>query len=368
MIFSLPRITRIAVLCGVILSLGLLPACASKPPVSTVQNAQAVAEEEQKTRKMNEVILKSSVARLNSTGDYVIGPEDVLELDVLSTEEFKGKIFRVNSQGFIGLPLVGKVKAQGFTAAQLEEEVARQLERYLQRPIATVSVKEFKSQRIAVMGAVSKPDVFTVTGPKYLLDMLFSAGGLKDAGKGCYIFRPVKQENLEVAETETIIIDLEELLEKGNRSLNIPVFSGDIINIPKGGVIYVDGAVSKRGMYPLAGRTTLLMAIAMAGGTRFVADNSDIVVLRDTGQGIRQVLRADYESAKYDTKADIRIQDNDIIIVGRSGWKTFVDVMGTFFWGGVTVDASGKLTPYGGFGRGSVGGTGVTGTAPWQQQ
>jgi len=153
----------------------------------------------------------------------------------------------------------------------------------------------------------------------------------------------VNKENEEVSETETIVIDLHELLEKGDRSLNIPVYAGDIINVPPGGVIFVDGSVINRGMFRLASKTTLLQAIAMAGGIAFVGDRSDIQVLRDTGEGTRKIIKADYEAAKRDTKNDMLIQDNDIIIVGRSTVKTVVSALGNLFTGAVGLGSGGLL-------------------------
>ena len=308
------------------------------------------------TDRLNRALMKSPMlSAVGSTADYVIGPEDVLEIEVLDAEEMK-KTVRVNYQGFIGLPLIGQVNAKGLTPGQLEKEINTRLEKYLQRPVVTVFVKEYKSQKIGVMGAVGRPEIYSVVGQKYLMDMLFMAGGLKDAGKGCYIFRPVNKENAETSTTETIIIDLQELLEKGNRALNIPVYSGDTINIPAGGVIYVDGVVRSRGMFRLASKTTLLQAIAMAGGISFEGDGSDIQVLRDTGEGTRQVIAANYEEAKKDTKHDIPIQENDIIIVGRSAMKTALSAIGSFFTGAVGVGSSGATSSVG-LGRSTTGGT-----------
>jgi len=344
----------IYVICAMNL-LAMLAGCGSRRATGNLQSMETdqikADYRSRNSDRLNKALLKSPMLRaVESTADYVIGPEDVLEIEVLDVEEMKRTV-RVNYQGFIGLPLVGKIKAKGLTPGQLEKEVNAKLEKYLQKPVVTVFVKEYKSQRIGVMGAVSKPEIYSVVGQKYLMDMLFMAGGLKDAGKGCYIFRPVNKENEESSATETIIVDLQELLEKGNRTLNIPVYSGDTINIPAGGVIYVDGVVHNRGMFRLASKTTLLQAIAMAGGISFAGDGSDIQVLRDTGEGTRLVIAADYEEAKKDTKHDIPIQENDIIIVGRSAIKTTLAAIGNLFTGAIGVGSGGVTSSSVGLGR-----------------
>ncbi len=304
--------------------------------------------------RLNKALLKSQMIKgIPSAADYVIGPEDALDIEVFDAEELKRSV-RVNYQGYIALPLIGQMKVKGLTPRQLEKELSNKFEKYLQNPIITVHVKEYKSQKVGVMGAVSRPDIYSVVGQKYLIDMLFMAGGLKDAGKGCYIFRPVNRQDEEVSETETIIIDLHELLEKGDRSLNIPVYAGDIVNVPPGGVIFVDGAVRNRGMYRLASKTTLLQALAMAGGIAFVGDGSDIQVLRDTGEGTRQMIDADYEAAKLDTKKDMLIQDNDIVIVGKSAIKTVVSAIGNLLTGSVGLGSGGVSSSSVGLGRSTV--------------
>ncbi|MFN3396619.1 MAG: polysaccharide biosynthesis/export family protein, partial [Thermodesulfovibrionales bacterium] len=176
---------------------------------------------------------------------------------------------------------------------------------------------------IAVIGAVTSPQVYSVSGQKYLLDMLSMAGGLtKDAGDICYVIRPLDTDKT-LSQTETIVIDLKELLIKGNIALNIPVFNGDVINVPKGGVVFVDGAVEKPGAFSLQQNTTLVQAVAMAGGLRFEADKSNIKVFRDRGDGTRDIITVDYEKIRDGQMKDIWIVDNDIIIVPKSGMKNF---------------------------------------------
>lgn len=275
-----------------------------------------------KTEQLNEVIMLHSATRSGVIEDYRIGHEDLLEIEAYNIDDLK-KIVRVNCQGDIALPLVGVIKANGMTVSELEQEIAKRLEKYVQETVVTVFVKEYRSQRISVIGAVNNPQTYAVTGQRYLVDMLMQAGGLREeAGNICYVIRP-SAKDIPDSRTETLVIDLNELLINGNFDLNIPVFAGDVINIPKGGVVFVDGAVKNPGIFTLKSRTTFIQAISMAHGLNPDAVLNDIRIFRDNGKGERDVIRADYEAISKGQSSDIVLADNDIIIVPKSGIKNF---------------------------------------------
>lgn len=254
---------------------------------------------------------------------YLIGPEDLLEIEAYNVEELK-KTVRVNSDGNIALPLVGALQVKGLTTAELEAMISKKLlAKYVEETVVTVFIKEYKSQRISVVGAVNKPQVFAVTGQRNLLDMLMMAEGLsKEAGHICYVIRPATKGSKD-AGAETIVIDLNELLDQGNLSLNIPVFAGDVVNVPKGGILFVDGSVKTPGAYPMHGKTSLVQAISMAQGINPDAASGDIRIFRDNGAGGRDVIVADYDSIRNGDRPDVLLAENDIIIVPKSGMKNF---------------------------------------------
>ncbi len=299
------------------------------PPVADLQ-AQKKAE------RLNEALIMSAVAasqRPLSEG-YRIGPDDILDVDAYNLDELK-KTVRVNAAGEIALPLVGILQVKGMTPSQVEGEITRRLDRYVEQTVVNVTVKEFQSQRISVVGAVRNPHVFAITGQRYLLDTLMMAGGLSsEAGRVCYIIRQVRtDETGKPAEdgakprAETIIIDLDELLIKGNYSLNVPVYANDIVNVPRGGIFFVDGEVNAPGSYVLSGKMTLVQAITMAKGVSPEAQLGDVRIFRDYGKGERDVISADYGDMRDGKKPDILLEENDIIIVPKNGLKSF---FGTF--------------------------------------
>jgi polysaccharide export outer membrane protein len=110
--------------------------------------------------------------------DYQIGPQDLLEINVFGVTELSGAM-RVNSQGFISLPLIGQVKAAGLTSQQMEKQIEADLAKeYLQDPEVSVYVKEYTSQQVTVEGAINRPGIYELRGPTTLLQTIAIANGL----------------------------------------------------------------------------------------------------------------------------------------------------------------------------------------------
>jgi len=285
---------------------------------------------------MNERILMSTLSvQRDPYSDYNIGPEDLLEISVFEVEKLN-KTVRVSSQGNISLPLLGVLRVKGLTANQLERELRDLLaEKYLQDPQVSVFIKEYRSQRISVMGAVEKPSAYEVTGGRTILDMLAMAGGLKeDAGHLLFLIRPPavegessKAEKDFVGESpRTFVIDIEELLVKGNLTVNLPVIHGDVINIPVSGKVFVGGEVWRPGGFPLKGRRmSVSQAIVLAGGLKPQASGSETKIFRYSEKGTgREILSVNVYAIQKGEEEDPSLKENDIIIVPKHGVKAFL--------------------------------------------
>lgn len=304
---------------------------------STLKTPPTIDLLSKKVEKYNEALTNFSAGKEILYQDYRIGPEDLLEIDAYNVEDVK-KTVRVNSNGEIALPLIGIVNVKGMTTAELEKLLAQKLSKYVQETVVNVFIKEYRSQRVSVVGAVNNPQIYAVTGQRYLIDMLMMAGGLKEeSGNLCYVIRPKTMEG-NVSGSEMIIIDLEELLIKGNLKLNIPVYAGDVINVPKGGVVFIDGAVNSPGVYPLKLGTTLIQAVAMAKGVTSDSKLSEVKIFRDNGKGERDIIEVDLDAIRKGQKADVKIAENDIIIIPKSGFKSLISSLrGLFTFGSTSV-------------------------------
>ncbi len=261
----------------------------------------------------NDSLISDSVSN-SYKGDYIIGSGDLIDIDVYQVAELK-RTLRISASGFIKLPLAGKIKASGLTARELETEINKRYEPYLQEPVVSIFIKEYRSQKITVLGAVKSPKVHTVRSQNYLLDLLSLSGGLSEnAGEIGYVRRG----------SETIIINLDELLVKGNAELNVPVFAGDVIHFSVGGILFVDGAVRSPGSFPVSGNISLTQVISLAKGFSETAIKSEVKVYRDTGKEKRDVIPVDYDDILAQKAPDVILRDKDIIIVPESPFIKFI--------------------------------------------
>ena len=318
----------------------LITSCVSAPPakqgITPPETSIKETEDSRQLKAMNERILMGTLSsKRDLYRDYKIGPEDLLEISVFEEEKLN-KTVRVSSQGNISLPLVGILRVRDLTANELEREIRDLLaEKYLQDPHVAVFIKEYRSQRISVIGAVEKPGVFDVAGQKTILDLLAMAGGLKEeAGQLLFLIRPPRPEEEGSKEKKepdeqiqkTFMIDLEELLMRGDLTLNLSLTHGDVINIPVSGKIFVGGEVNRPGGFLLKGKkVTVSQAIAMAEGLKPEARGGQAKIFRYSGKGNeREVLSADVYAIQKGQSEDPVLKENDIVIVPKSGVKAFL--------------------------------------------
>ena len=252
---------------------------------------------------------------LRGGSDYRIGRQDLLEIRVFDLEELDQTV-RVADDGSITLPLLGRLQVAGLTKGDLEREVARQLEeRFVRDPQVTIFVKEYESKKVAVSGAVKKPDTYEMLGEKTLLEMISKAGGLdRDLGKELIIFR---QEDGGAA--RRIAVDLDRLVYDADPALNLPVRPGDIIYVPtvEKVRIFVSGAVRNPNLYevPRAEPVTVLKAVTLAGGTTDRAAESRVQVIRTGEDGRRVALHVNLRKIKKGKAEDPVLQKDDLVLI-----------------------------------------------------
>ena len=162
-----------------------------------------------------------------SGGDYLIGPEDTLEIDVWKEKDLQKEVL-VRPDGWITFPLVGNIEAKGKTAQQLQDEMTEWLRQYIPNPVVTVSVKKISSYKIYVIGRVNKPGDYVVGHYIDVLQALTLAGGLTPFAEEKKI-KVVRKKNGK----ETILPFDYSAVKKGKRmEQNINLMSGDVIIVP----------------------------------------------------------------------------------------------------------------------------------------
>ena len=253
--------------------------------------------------------------------EYRIGPKDLLEITVFELPDLNQTV-RVSEDGTITLPLLKQVKVDGLTKDELEQRISSLLEeKYLQNPRVSVFIKEYQSKLVAVIGAVENPGMYELIGRLTLLQMISKAGGFKESVSN-QIF--VLREG-EKGATESIAIDLDDLMVNGNPKLNILLQPNDVINVPVDKLmsVYVFGAVRNPGKIEvkMSKRITLLQAVGNAGGLADGAKQSGIRLKRiDRRTGKENEMKVNLGDIIKGKKRDIELQEGDVIIVPEGFW------------------------------------------------
>jgi polysaccharide export outer membrane protein len=239
--------------------------------------------------------------------DYRVGEEDVLKITVYDHPDLT-TIARVSGDGLITLPLIGAVKVSGLSTTQISQRLTDLFaDGYIVDPHVSVFVEEFKSRKTTIMGQVSKPGVYALSGNTTFLELLSKAGGLtKEAGDKAIIKRkilsPVKQETI-------ITLDLKKLLEEGDTSSDVLLIDSDNVYVAKAGVFYITGEVKKPDAYKCEEGTTVIKAATMAGGFTDKASHGRIKIIRKV-EGKEKII----ERAEMDEP----VMPDDIIVVPES--------------------------------------------------
>ena len=200
--------------------------------------------------------------------DYILGEGDLLRITVYENDDLT-TMARVSGDGKISFPLVGELELGGQTVREAQFKLTKALaDGYIKDPHVTIFVAEYRSKKVTILGEVSKPGLYELSGNITLLELISRAGGLTaDAGITALIQRKklpagVKQGD----EGQYISVNLKNLMEKGDLADNKFVQDGDSIFVTKSGFVYVTGEVSKPGAYKVEDGTTVMKVIALAGG------------------------------------------------------------------------------------------------------
>lgn len=251
--------------------------------------------------------------------EYRIGSKDVLRVTVWGHEDLSRSL-TVSADGILVFPLIGDIRAAGLTPAQLEERLRALLGKdYLIDPQVSVSVQEYRSQRIFVLGEVAKPGTYTLTGQATLLDMLSQAGGPSaTAGREVVVVRLPRSESPVTpgsVGSETFRVNLRSLLA-GSPLDNVAIQSGDTIYIPKVTSYFVLGEVVRQGAYAIDKDTTALEAVTLAGGFTDRAAPAEARILRKLPDGKQQTIGIDLSGA--DSRArEILLAEGDTLVIPR---------------------------------------------------
>ena len=270
---------------------------------------------------------------------YLIAPNDVIVIRALNAEELSDKPFRVDMEGFLNLPLVGRIRAAGLTVEQFEATLTDALKKIIQEPQVAVSIIERAKMAdlqysVTALGGFKSPGIYPLVGRDTVLDVLTRAGGLQpNASHRIRLTRRAEQGRIPLpnaspdrdGKVTTVEIALNQSLELVNPNENIELKPFDVLNIAKLEMIYMAGEVARTGALPLEDRESLSVAqaVSLSGGFSRDANPSKARVLRPILNTSRRAeIPVDAKAIMAGRESDFPLLPNDVLVIPRNSGKS----------------------------------------------
>lgn len=284
----------------------------------TAQNLRALA-------MMSAVTENSTFLEIAGIPEYRVGPLDVLEISSHVGEKVTTTTITIDGRGRISYSFLDNIEVDGLTPSQIVELLTRKLAGYVRNPRVRVLVKEFNSKsatiagefsilRSAVYGTKAASGRINLKGKTSLMDLVAYGGGYT-------IDADIKNAKL-IRKGTSYLVNIYDIIERGDDSQNIIVDDGDVVNIPElpqfGERVYVMGEVNTQGIYPLKDAQDLLAAIALAGNTTRLAKEENTLIVRGYEPGEPPlVMMANLKDLfrQADLSQNIRLRDGDLVYV-----------------------------------------------------
>lgn len=270
-----------------------------------------------------------------SGGPYRLGTGDVLRLDVTGRTDISGS-YTIAEDGTVTIPVVGTVRVQGRTVAEVRSDLARRISLFdRSNPQVTLSIGEFKSRKVFVLGAVLLPGIYAFAEMPTVWDAIAEAGGpLDDANLTAVEFIPGDTSG----GRKTTILDIATAIRE-SRTESLPrLRPGDTVRVPRGvtsSSVLLIGAIGRPGPLPFDQAPDLVTAVMRGGGPTPDAKTSEVQVIRQTGsRTLRMRVNMDDYLKKANLAGNPKLEAGDTVYLPRAdsrrGFMTYVGVVATF--------------------------------------
>lgn len=264
---------------------------------------------------------------------YVLGPDDVIAIRGLNADEIRSDSVRIDPSGEISLPLLGRLRAAGLTIEGLEASLSERIGTYVRDPVVAVTIVEYRSQPVSIIGAVNQAGVHQLEGRKTLIEMLAKAGGLRtEAGNVVKITRkaewgtiPHDSATMDASGRFSVAdVNLTEIIQATKPDDNVLILPNDVISVPRASLVYVIGEVKRPGGFVVQERRTVsgLHALALAEGFTDLAAPQRARIIRQLNNGERLEIAADLKDILNGTKSDVELLPDDILFVPTNTAKS----------------------------------------------
>lgn len=305
--------------------------CSKEPYIEENIDVPANYLEESQLNTTNKQKIHDDLIELQKVkpADYTIGCDDKFNTIVYGEDELNAKSILVKKDGCITYPLCGEVKVKGLTMTQAKKAIEDSLRNYIKNPNISLIPFEINSGSVTVLGKVTYPNRYKITGDMRILDVISMAGGL---ALGYFMNNSVELADLEhttiIRDGKALPVDFDALIKRGKMINNIPVLDGDYIYLPSGinKEIFILGEVNKQGHYYFTENMTLVQAIAYAQGLTVGAKTSNVFVVRGNLSQPR-LFKINAKAIYSGKMRDFRLKANDIIYVPKTILKSWNDVL-----------------------------------------
>jgi polysaccharide export outer membrane protein len=242
--------------------------------------------------------------RMQVPGDYVVGPDDELQIHVWGQLNADLRVV-VDRSGQIYIPHIGQIPVAGVHYSELDAYLKREVMKLYRNFNLTVNIGKIRSIQVFVVGKARYPGTYTISSLSTMVNAVFASGGPTPQGS----LRDVQIQR----DGKTIArLDFYELLVRGDKSKDVRLQSGDVLYFPAvGPLVAIAGSVNTQAIYEVKRGSTLSDLIEIAGGLSTVADSSKITVERFGEDKMRSVL----EFPLDEQSRVLPLNDGDIVRV-----------------------------------------------------
>jgi polysaccharide biosynthesis/export protein len=255
-----------------------------------------------------------------------IQPGFLLDVQVFDEPDLSGQ-YRVGAAGTVTMPLVGPIRVIGDTLAEAQHSIQEALKTggILKNPQITLDIAQYTPALVSVIGEVNSPGRLQMLAPHNLLDVLSFAGGETQFAGGIV---EVRDEHDGKVETSTYHYGRS---SNGDSIAGVIVHDGDTVIVPRAGIVYVLGQVTRPGGFLMQedGKLDVAQAISMAMGTTLLASTGHILIIRRKPDGTFVQFQLNYKDMVRGKITPPPLQPQDIVYVPNSRIKTaFTDIQG----------------------------------------
>lgn len=241
----------------------------------------------------------------NAAEDYKLGSGDAVRITVFENPDMTTET-QVSEDGNITFPLLGQVTIGGLSRSAAETKLAGMLKKggFVNQPQLNISILEYRSQQVSVLGQVNKPGKYAIDGPSNVLDLISLAGGVNETGADYITI--IKDEQGKASRHNINLVDL---FQSADLKDNIAVSNGDVIYVGRAPVFYIYGEVQRAGAYRLEPGMTVMQALSVGGGLSPRGTERGVKVSRRNGEG---------ELHKIEVNLTDPLQENDVVHIKES--------------------------------------------------